>query len=99
MEHHVGIDVSLQLSSLCVLDAANKVVREAKVACEPEALVGFLRKLGMPITRVGLEAGLLSQWLYNGLREVGFDAVLLGWAGALPRPARQGGVVGHGGQD
>jgi hypothetical protein len=31
MEHHVGIDVSLELSSLCVLDAAGKVIREAKV--------------------------------------------------------------------
>ncbi len=30
MEHHVGIDVSLQLSSLCVLNADGKVVREAK---------------------------------------------------------------------
>ena len=27
MEHSVGIDVSLELSSLCVLDAAGKVVR------------------------------------------------------------------------
>jgi hypothetical protein len=39
MEHHVGIDVSLELGSLCVLDAAGKVIREAKVASEPEALV------------------------------------------------------------
>ncbi len=77
MEHHVGIDVSLQLSSLCVLDAAGKVVREAKIASEPEAMFAFLRKLGLPIVRVGLEAGPLSQWFYDGLREAGFDAVLL----------------------
>ncbi len=36
MEHYVGIDVSLELSSLCVLDVAGKVIREAKVASEPE---------------------------------------------------------------
>ena len=77
MEHHVGIDVSLELSSLCVLDAAGKPVREAKVASEPEALVGFLRGLGVAITRVGLEAGPLSQWLYDGLREAGYEVVLL----------------------
>ena len=77
MEHHVGIDVSLELSSLCVLDAAGKVMREAKVASEPEALVGFLRKLRLSVARVGLEAGPLSQWLHDGLREAGFDAVLL----------------------
>ena len=27
MEHYVGIDVSLELSSLCVLDVAGKVIR------------------------------------------------------------------------
>jgi len=77
MEHHVGIDVSLELSSLCVLDAAGKAIREVKVASEPDALVAFLRKLGLPITRVGLEAGPLSQWLYDGLQEAGFEVVLL----------------------
>ncbi len=56
MEHHVGIDVSLELSSLCVLDAAGTVIREAKVASEPEALA-FLRGLGVTIVRVGRSAG------------------------------------------
>jgi hypothetical protein len=46
MEHCVGIDVSLELSGLCVLDTTGKVIREAKVASEPEALVVFLRGLG-----------------------------------------------------
>jgi len=77
MEHYVGIDVSLQLSSLCVLDSAGKVIREAKVASEPEALVAFLRALELPIARIGLEAGPLSQWLYDGLHKAGFEAVLL----------------------
>lgn len=66
MEHHVGIDVSLEPCSLCVLDATGKIIREAKVASEPEALVAFLRGLDLSIARVGLEAGPLSQWLYDG---------------------------------
>ena len=74
MEHHVGIDVSLELSSLCVLDVTGKVIREAKVASEPEALVVFLRGLGVTIVRVGLEAGPLSQWLYDGVQAAGFEA-------------------------
>ena len=77
MEHYVGIDVSLELSSLCVLDVTGKVVREAKVASEPEALVAFLRGLELVIGRVGLEAGPLSQWLYDGLHEAGLGPVLL----------------------
>jgi len=39
MEHFAGIDVSLELSSVCVVDAQGKIVREAKVASEPEVLV------------------------------------------------------------
>jgi len=77
MEHYAGIDVSLERSSVCVVDATGKIVREAKVAGEPEALVGFFAGLGVAMTRIGLEAGPLSQWLHAGLSEAGFEAVLL----------------------
>ena len=40
MEHYAGIDVSLELSSVCVVDATGRIVREVKVASEPKALVG-----------------------------------------------------------
>ena len=53
MAHYAGIDVSLELSSVCVVEATGRIVREAKVASEPEALVGFFRQLGLPLTRVG----------------------------------------------
>src|SRR4028119_584012 len=77
MEHYAGIDVSLERSSVCVVEASGRIVREAKVLSEPEALVAFLGQLGVPLTRVGLEAGPLSQWLHAGLGEAGFEAVLL----------------------
>jgi transposase len=77
MEHYAGIDVSLEQSSVCVVGAAGKIVREAKVASEPEALVIFFRQLGVPVTRIGLEAGPLSQWLHAGLTGAGLEAVLL----------------------
>jgi transposase len=77
MEHYAGIDVSLELSSVCVVDATGRIVREAKVASEPEALVAWFRGLGLEVTRIGLEAGPLSQWLHAGLSEAGFEAVLL----------------------
>src|SRR5215203_5795147 len=77
MEYYAGIDVSLELSSVCVVDAAGRIVREAKVASEPEALVAWFRGLGLKVTRIGLEAGPLSQWLHAGLSEAGFETVLL----------------------
>jgi len=77
MNHSVGIDVSLELSSVCILDATGKIVKEAKVASEPGALTTFLTRLNLPLTRVGLEAGPLSQWLHAALVKAGFEAVLL----------------------
>jgi len=77
MEWFIGIDVSLEQSSVCVLDAGGKIMREAKIASEPEALVAFCRELELPVTRIGLEAGPLSQWLHAGLTSAGFETVLL----------------------
>ena len=54
-----------------------RIVREIKVASEPEALVGLFAGLGVAVTRIGLEAGPLSQWLHAGLTGAGFEAVLL----------------------
>ena len=49
MEHYVGIDVSLELSSVCVVDAGGKIVVEAKIESHPELIVAFVRKLGLSI--------------------------------------------------
>lgn len=77
MEHYAGFDVSLELTSVCVVDGQGHVVREAKVASEPEALIRFLESQDLAIARVGLEAGPLSQWLHAGLVTAGVEAVLL----------------------
>ena len=71
MDYYVGIDVSLELSSLCILDAAGRIVKEAKVASEPEALTTFLTRLGLPLTRTGwrlvlCHSGCLPAWQRPG---------------------------------
>jgi transposase len=77
MEHYAGIDVSLELSSVCVVDATGRIVREAKVASEPEALIGWFSGLGFKVARIGLEAGPLSQWLNAAMRQAGLSVELL----------------------
>ena len=46
MEQYAGIDVSLESASVCVVDASGRIVREAKVASEPEALIAWFGQLG-----------------------------------------------------
>ena len=77
MDYYAGIDVSLEASSVCIVDAAGKIVRETKVASDPEALRLHFVAQGLELKRIGLEAGPLSQWLYEGLARAGFDVVLL----------------------
>src|ERR1700712_2830642 len=77
MEHYAGIDVSLECSSVCVVDANGKILREARVASEPEALIAWFASLGFGLERIGLEAGPLSQWLYAAMREAGLAVELL----------------------
>ncbi len=77
MDHYAGIDVSLEYSSVCIVDANGKIIREGKVASEPDALIGWLRSLGYELSRVGLEAGPLSQWLFAAMRQAGLAAELL----------------------
>jgi transposase len=77
MEHYAGIDVSLESASVCVVEAGGRIVREAKVAGEPDALIAWFGKVAVKVSRIGLEAGPLSQWLYAGMREAGLPVELL----------------------
>jgi transposase len=77
MEHYAGIDVSLEYSSVCIVDGGGKIVREGKVASEPAALIGYFQSLGFALSRIGLEAGPLSQWLYAAMRQAGLAVELL----------------------
>src|SRR5262245_22962119 len=77
MNHYAGIDVSLKDSSVCVVDTSGKIVREDTVASEPEALIAWFSELGFEVTRIGLEAGPQSQWLYAAMRQAGLAVELL----------------------
>src|SRR3954451_424173 len=77
MEHYAGLDVSLDSASVCIVDAQGKILKEAKVACEPEALIAWFAAHGTPMARIGLEAGPLSQGLFAGLKAAGLPVELL----------------------
>src|SRR5262245_24411281 len=75
MDYFAGLDVSVKETSGCIVDDAGKIVREARVASEPEALLQVLTNILYRFKRVGLEAGPLSQWLYSVLAEAGLPVI------------------------
>jgi transposase len=69
MEHFAGLDVSVNETSVCIVDDAGRIVREVVVASEPDALLAVLKSGVYHFKRIGLEAGPLSQWLYSAFAE------------------------------
>ena len=77
MELFIGLDVSLTSTAACVVTGQGKIVKEAQILSEPDALIRFLHELPQSLVTVGLEAGPLSQWLHKGLSDAGFETVLM----------------------
>jgi transposase len=67
MTYYAGLDVSLEQTSICVVDEAGAVVRERPVATEPEAIASMLATLPAAPARVLLETGGLTPWLWHEL--------------------------------
>ena len=77
MNYYAGLDVSLEETAICVVDADGRIVKEMRAASEPEALEAALRATGLPLERIGLEACSLAAWLHDGLRDAGLPAICI----------------------
>lgn len=77
MKHYAGLDVSLEETTVCIIDEAGRIVKEARVPSEPAALVRFFQALGLEVERIGLEACSLSAWLHEGLVAAGLPAMCI----------------------
>ncbi len=75
MDHFSGLDLSVKETSVCIVDDTGRIVREVKVASEPEALLQVLMNPSYQFKRIGLEAGPLSQWLFSALAEAGLPVI------------------------
>jgi transposase len=77
MQFFVGIDVSLETSSICVIDESGAIIKEGKVLSDPQSIARFIRHKGRKIEHVGMEAGQLSQWLHAELTKQGFSVCVM----------------------
>jgi hypothetical protein len=56
MEQFAGLDVSVKETSVCIVDDTGRIVREVKVASEPEALLQILSNPAYHFKRIGLDS-------------------------------------------
>jgi transposase len=77
MEHYVGLDVSLKLTAICIVDQTGKIVREGTVASNPEAIAAFVKSHAPHVVRIGLETGATSTWLWTELKKMGLPIICI----------------------
>ena len=77
MEKHVGLDVSMEETSVCVLDGGGNIVFEGKTSSQPDALSKLLRAKASDAARIVLETGSLASWLWHELRGRNFPVICL----------------------
>jgi transposase len=71
----VGLDVSVEQTSVCVMDDAGAVGYEGKVRTDPVVIGAALAKYAPGAERIGIEAGGSSSWLCRELRSQGLAIV------------------------
>jgi transposase len=77
MDHYVGLDVSLEQTSVCVVDGGGRTLWQGKCASNPEAIAATIRARAPSVVRIGLESGPLSSWHWHELRKLGLPVVCL----------------------
>ena len=73
MCYYVGLDVSLKKTSLCIVDQEGNIILEKSVSTNPDTIYKCIAETGYEIHKVGFENGMFSNYLLNGLKELGLS--------------------------
>jgi transposase len=73
----LGLDVSLKLTAICIVDQTGKIEREGMVESNPEAIAAFIKSHAPHVARVGLETGATATWLWTELNKMGLPVICI----------------------
>ncbi len=71
MSEYIGLDVSKEETSYCIMDRDGKILARGKVDSDPQVIFEMLKEKTLCPERIVLETGSLSSWLTEGLQERG----------------------------
>lgn len=77
MKLHVGLDIALESTSVCIVDDAGAKLLETTAASEPETLLHALHPYAADIARVGIEASSIGIWLARELKAEGLPVIVV----------------------
>ncbi len=77
MKYYCGLDVSLNSAAICIVNQDGDIIQESEVPAEPSAISRWLKETGLPMERIGLEAGGLTPWICHELLAEGWPAICI----------------------
>lgn len=77
MRYYCGLDVSLNSTSICIVNLNGDILREGEVPTEPSVIDDWLKESGYSLERLGLEAGSVTPWLCAELLKLGQPAICI----------------------
>src|SRR6201988_3473030 len=77
MDRYVGLDFSLKLTAICIVDRTGKIEHEGVVRSDPEAIAAFIKSNAPHVARIGLETGATSTWLWTELNKLGLPVICI----------------------
>jgi transposase len=77
MEQFVGLDVSQDITHVCVIGSDGKIVWQGTCLSTPEGISSAVKAKAPNAIRIGLESGPLSTWHWHALKAEGLPIVCL----------------------
>src|SRR6201988_4712260 len=77
MEHYVGLDVSLKMTAICIVDRTGRIEREGAVPSDPEVIATFIKMHAPHVVRIGLETGATATWRWTELNKMGLPIICI----------------------
>jgi transposase len=77
MTQYAALDVSQEMTAICLVDQDGHVIGEAKLPTCPDAIAAWIGKEASDLARVGLETGPMAVWLWNELHARALPVICL----------------------
>jgi transposase len=76
-KHYAGLDVSLEQTTVCIVDEHGEALWRCKCASTPEAIAAVINARAPHVERIGLESGPLWTWHWHELTKLGLPVIWL----------------------
>jgi transposase len=75
--YYAGLDLGLKKTAACIVDEDDKILRQGNLDSDPETIALWLHEQKLPLKRVGIESGMMHEYIYFGLVKAGLPAIVI----------------------